>query len=261
MATRRLIPYNNNMKRLLILLLLLSIGITVSAKRVRVMSYNVHNCVGDDGIKSYKRCAEVVLDAMPDVVAVQEVDSMTTRNNCYVLGEMAKHCGYHAYYHRTIPYKGGSYGIGVLSREEAVSVDFRPLPCRREPRGLLIVEMKHYYLLATHLSLVRTDRLASVEIIREVASKLDKPVFIAGDMNSNPTSAPMVAFKEFCSVLNDEDKFTISAKNPRSCIDYVLGTNGRFKPLKDYVYYKSLASDHLPLYVDVKFKRAKKERK
>ena len=40
----------------------------------------------------------------------------------------------------------------------------------------------------------------------------------------------MVAFKEFCKVLNDESKFTISAKKPRACIDYVLGTNGTFKP-------------------------------
>lgn len=250
------------MKRVLFLLLILAMGLTtVSAKKLRVMTYNVHNCVGDDGIKSYKRCAEVVIGAMPDIVAVQEVDSMTTRNNCYVLGEMAKHCGYHAYYHRTIPYKGGSYGIGVLSKEKALSVDFRPLPCRREPRGLLIVEMKHYYLLATHLSLVRADRLASVEIIREVASKLNKPVFIAGDMNATPTSAPMVAFKEFCSVLNDEDKYTISAKNPRACIDYVLGVNGKFQVIRDKVIYSSLASDHLPLYVDVKFKKMKKQKK
>ena len=250
------------MKKLFIVLVLLAMGVTtVSAKKVRVMSYNVHNCIGDDGIKSFKRCADIILDAQPDVVAIQEVDSMSRRNNCYVLGEMAKHCGYHPYFGRTIPYKGGAYGIGVLTKEKALSVEFHRLPCRKEPRGLLVVEMKDYYLLATHLSLVEADRLTSVEIIREVASKLNKPVFIAGDMNARPSSKPMVTFKEFCKVLNDENKFTISAKKPRACIDYVLGTNGTFKSLNNHVYYESLASDHLPLYVDVKYKKAKKSKK
>ena len=257
MATKRQIICN--MKKLLILLALVAVSTsTLSAKRVRVMSYNVHNCVGDDGIKSYQRCADIIRDAQPDVVAIQEVDSMTTRNECYVLGEMAKRAGYHAYYGKTIPYRGGGYGIGVLTKEEALSVKFHPLPCRKEPRGLLLVEMKHYYLIATHLSLVKEDQHTSVKIIRDIVEKLDKPVFIAGDMNAKPASQTMKAFKKYSKVLNDENKFTFSAKKPRGCIDYILGANGAFKRVSDYVLYESLASDHLPLWVDVKFRRAKK---
>ena len=251
------------MKKLFIVLVLLAIGATtVSAKKIRVMSYNVHNCIGSDGIKSYKRCAEIILDAKPDIVAIQEVDSMASRrNNCYVLGEMAKHCGYHPYYGKTIPFQGGAYGIGVLTKEKALSVEFHRLPCRREPRGLLVVEMKDYYLLATHLSLVKEDQLSSVEIIRDVASKLNKPVFIAGDLNAQPKSKTMAAFKEFATILNDTSKATFSAKKPHRCIDYVMGTNGTFKSLNNHVYYGNLASDHLPLYVDVKYKKAKKSKK
>ena len=186
---------------------------------------------------------------------------MTRRNKVYVLGEMAEHAGYHAYYHRTIPYKGGSYGIGVLSKKPALSVDFHRLPCRKEPRGALVVEFEKYYIISTHLSLVQADRITSVGIIKDIVSKLNKPVFIVGDMNARPTSKPMMAFKKFSTVLSDEEKPTISAKNPRSCIDYVLGTNGKFRVLRDEVIYGSLASDHLPLYVDVKIKKAKKRRK
>lgn len=249
-------------KIFLSLALLLVAGVaTTSAQKVRVMSYNVHNCAGVDGIKSIDRCADLIRESKADIVAIQEVDSMTTRNNCYVLGEMAKRAGYHAYFGKTIPYRGGGYGIGVLSKEEAQSVKFYPLPCRREPRGLLVVEFKKYYLLATHLSLVRADRLTSVDIIRDIAEKLDKPVFIAGDMNARPTSPTMMAFKEYCSVLNNEKKFTIRADNPTACIDYVLGTNGSFKVLGERVYFNSYYSDHLPLYVDVKVSKAKKSKK
>ena len=250
------------MKKILLVLAVLSVGLTTaSAQKVRVMTYNLHNCVGSDGIKSYTRCGDLVRQAQPDIVAVQEADSMTTRNDCYVLGEVAKRAGYHAYFGRTIPFRGGAYGIGVLSKEEAISVNFHKLPCRTEPRGLLVVEFKKYYLLATHLSLVEADRLASVEIIREVVSKLDKPVFIAGDMNATPKSKPIVAFKEFCKVLNDDSKFTFSAKKPRVCIDYIMGANGSFKVLKDNVYYGTYTTDHIPYYVDVKVGKSKKAKR
>lgn len=250
------------MKKILLILAIFAIGATTaSAQKVRVMTYNVRNGHGVDGVKDIKRCAEVINDARPHVIAVQELDSMSRRNNKYVLGELAQLTGYHDYYHRTIPYKGGAYGIGILSRKEALSVDFRPLPCRKEPRGLLIVEFKKYYLLCTHLSLNQEDRVTSVGIIRDIVSKLDKPVFIAGDMNARPNSKPMKAFKKFTQVLNDENKFTIPSNKPRSCIDYILGANGSFKVLKDYVYYGTIASDHLPLYVDVKITKPKKSKK
>lgn len=250
------------MKKLLLILAVLAIGATAaSAQKVRVMSYNVRNGHGVDGIKDIKRCADVINKVRPNVVAVQELDSMSRRNKKYVLGELSQLTGYHDYYHRTIPYRGGAYGIGILTRKKALSVDFHPLPCRREPRGLLIVEMKKYYLLCTHLSLNEEDRVTSVGIIRDIVSKLDKPAFIAGDMNSSPNSKPINAFKEYTQVLNDSNKFTISSKNPRKCIDYILGTNGEFKVIKDEVIYGILASDHLPLYVDVKISKAKKRKK
>ena len=250
------------MKKLLIILAVLAIGATTAeAQKVRVMSYNVKNGYGKDGIKDIKRCGDLVRETQPDVVAVQEVDSVTRRNKFYVLGRMAEQAGYHAYFGPTIPHGGGKYGIGVLSKEPALSVKFHRLPCPREPRGLLVVEFKKYYLLCTHLSLSEPYRVESVGIIKDVVSKLDKPAFIAGDMNARPTSKPMKAFKEFAQVLSDENKFTISADNPRACIDYVLGTNGSFKVLKDSVFYDSYASDHLPLYVDVKIGKQKKSKR
>jgi endonuclease/exonuclease/phosphatase family metal-dependent hydrolase len=250
------------MKKILLILAVLGFGLTTaSAQKVRVMSYNVRNGHGVDGIKNIKRCSDIILDARPDVVAVQELDSMSRRNNKYVLGEMAKQTGYYDYYHRTIPYRGGAYGIGILSREKALSVDFHPLPCRREPRGLLIVEFKNYYLLCTHLSLNEEDRVTSVGIIRDIVSKLNKPAFIAGDMNARPQSKPMVEFRKFAQVLNDDSKFTIPSQNPRSCIDYILGVNGQFKVKRDYVYKDVFASNHLPLYVDVKIVKPKKAKR
>ena len=170
--------------------------------------------------------------------------------------------GYHAYVGPTIPYAGGKYGIGVLTKEPALSVEFHRLPCPKEPRGMLVVELKKYYIISTHLSLKEAQRVESVAIIKDVVSKLkNKPVFIAGDMNARPNSAPIVAFKEFTTLLSDDSKYTFPSTNPRICIDYIFGVNGSFKVLGRKIFYESLASDHLPLYVDVKVGKAKKSKK
>jgi endonuclease/exonuclease/phosphatase family metal-dependent hydrolase len=119
---------------------LLAVGITTaSAQKLRVMSYNVKNGCGIDEIKSIDRCSKVIINANPDVVAIQELDSCTRRNNYYVLGKMAEQTGYHGYFGKAITYKGGSYGVGVLSKERALSVKTYPLPNEHEARVLLVV--------------------------------------------------------------------------------------------------------------------------
>ena len=233
---------------------------SASAQKVRVMSYNVKNGMGVDGITSIDRCSDVIRKVNPDVVAIQEVDSVNRRNNYYVLGRMAEQTGYHAYYGPTIKYRGGKYGIGVLSKQPALSTKFYPMPHRREDRGVLVVEFKKYYLVCTHLSGVpkKQGKGVQVDVIREAVSGLKKPVFIAGDMNARPGTPVMNAFKEFATVLSNENKKTAPSYDPRGCIDYVLGTNGSFKVLGEEVIYGCFASDHLPLYVDVKVSKAKK---
>ena len=251
------------MKKTILILALLVMGVTAAeAQRVRVMSYNVKNGMGVDGITSIERCSDVIRKVNPDVVAIQEVDSVNRRNNYYVLGRMAEQTGYHAYYGPTIKYRGGKYGIGVLSKKPALSTKFYPMPHRREDRGVLVVEFKKYYLVCTHLSgqYIRDGRCVQVDVIREAVSGLKKPVFIAGDMNARPGTPVMKAFKEFAVVLSDENKKTAPSNDPRGCIDYVLGTNGSFKVLDEEVIYGCYASDHLPLYVDVKVSKEKKRK-
>ena len=251
------------MKRLLIILICCVVGVTAaSAQKVRVMSYNVKNGIGIDDVKDIKRCVNTIREVNPDVVAIQEVDSMTRRNKYYVLGKMGELLGYHTYFGKAIPYQGGSYGVGVLSKKPALSVKTYPLPNNKEARVLLVVEYEKYYMLCTHLSGVprKLGRGIQVDIIRDVVAKLDKPAFIAGDTNARPASAPMKAFKEFATVLTDESKMTASSHKPGKCIDYIMGANGSFKVKRDVVLYGNISSDHLPIYVDVKILKQKRKK-
>ena len=250
------------MKKLLIILAFVAFGATTaSAQKMRLMSYNIHNCGGVDGVHSVDRIADVVTKFAPDVVAIQEVDSMTRRNKKYLMDVLGEKTSYNAYFMRTIPHTGGGYGIGMLSKEKALSVQRIPLPCRSEPRGFLLVEFEKYYFACTHFSLHKENQMESVAIIRDILAKLDKPVFIAGDLNAKPQSPTMLAFKEFVTVLNDENRYTFNAREPQICIDYVLGYNANVTVLKSFVDYDNYASDHLPIYVDVQMGKAKKAKK
>ena len=48
---------------------------------------------------------------------------------------------------------------------------------REEARVLLLAEFDDYYIGCTHLSLTPEDQLASLDVVRKIASRLDKPFF------------------------------------------------------------------------------------
>lgn len=50
---------------------------------VKIMSYNVRHCAGMDLVVDYDRTANVIIKNQPDIVALQELDSMTSRSLLY----------------------------------------------------------------------------------------------------------------------------------------------------------------------------------
>ena len=99
------------MKKVLILLaLLLAVNVAFAQNNLKIMSYNVRNGKGMDGVRDIERVAKVIKDAKADVVAVQELDSMTNRSGKkYVLGEIAALTKMHAEFFPAIEFDGGAY--------------------------------------------------------------------------------------------------------------------------------------------------------
>ena len=222
----------------------------------RLMCYNVHNCVGLDGVLSCERIAGIINDANVEAVALQELDSMTTRYPGHdMLSEVAALTDMYPTYAPTIDYRGGKYGIGVLTREKPLSHRQVPLPCRSEPRALLIVELEDYYYCCTHLSLHEEDRIKSVAIIIDELSKLDKPAIIAGDFNAQPNSYPMMAMGRKFHIFEKQGvSFTFPANEPNREIDYIaLYTGGGVtaQVLEHRVLNAPVESDHAPMVAEV----------
>ena len=245
------------MKKTTILLCMLALAISAySQDYLRLMSYNIRNTKGMDGIHNIQRIANVIINEAPDVVAVQELDSMTTRSGQkYVLGELADRTQMHAIYAPTISFQGGKYGIGILSRQKPMGIKTYPLPGREEARMLMVAEFKDYYFACTHLSLTEKDRLASLDIIKSSTKKSHKPYFLAGDLNDQPESKFIQALQQDFQILTNTKHATFPAPKPTETIDYIAAwkhNTNDFANLSARVLEEPIASDHRPLSVQLR---------
>lgn len=256
------------MKKIVLFICLLPLFISGNAQlypqtpnTVRVMSYNICNARGMDDIVDYQRIADIIDKTAPDVVTLQELDSVTNRSKGVdVLSQLASLTAMYPVYGASILYDGGKYGIGVLSKEKPLSWKRIPLPGREEARSLLMVEFMDYVMCCSHFSLNADDRLASVGIIDEAVKDFEKPVILAGDVNATPQTPVMEAFKKNWIILSDPAKFTFPSDKQDSTIDYILGYNPEgytYSVWQTRVLTEPVASDHLPLFADVRLKTAK----
>lgn len=234
--------------------------------QIRVMTYNVHHGAGLDKKLDLARIARVVTKYHPEVVALQELDSCTHRTNgVYQLGELAEQTQMTGTFAKAIPFGGGSYGVGILSKEKPLSVRRVVLPGREESRVLLMAEFSRYIFACTHLSLTPEDSERSFDIIRAEAQKAGKPFIVAGDWNLDARSEQIKQIRRDFNLANgahsQEDwnfSPTFPADKPDSCLDYIgiyrptdggLIPSGLARPVSEKV-----ASDHRPLFGVLQFK-------
>ena len=245
------------MKHLYLFLCLFAMALSAHSQNdLKLMSYNIRNAKGMDNVRNVQRIANVINNEAPDVIAVQELDSMTTRSNhTYVLAEVAERTQMHASYAPAIDFQGGKYGIGILSKDKPLDIQTYPLPGREEKRMLMVAEFNDYFFACTHLSLTEEDRLTSLEIIKNSVKSNQKPFFLAGDLNDTPNSKFIQALQEDFLILTNTKKPTYPAPKPKETIDYIAawkGNTDNFANLSAQVVEEPLASDHRPLTVQLR---------
>ena len=223
------------------------------AGELRIMSYNIRVGKGMEQAQSLVRTSAVISRERPDIVMLQEVDSVVVRsggvNQAEELGRLT---GMHSVFAPAIKLGSGKYGVAMLSAEKPLSVRKIPLPGREEARVLLIVEFHRFFAASTHFSLTEEDRMESVKILLKEADRLKKPFIVGGDFNALPGSAELEVLKSGFSLLSDGKAFTFPANFPDRCIDYIFISKRfaeRFKIINSTVIPEALASDHRPLVV------------
>ena len=246
-----------NMKKIFLLISAILLIVPVQAQHtLRLMTYNIKNATGMDGVCDFQRIANVINNASPDVVAVQEVDSVTNRSNQkYVLGEIAERTQMYACFAPAIDYDGGKYGIGLLSKKAPVHLQTIALPGREEARALILAEFEDYIYCCTHLSLTEEDRMKSLEILKTFAASYKKPLFLAGDMNAEPESDFIKELQKEFRILSNPRQHTFPAPAPKETIDYVAAfkqNDKGFAVVSSEVVNEPVASDHRPIVVELR---------
>lgn len=226
-------------------------------RTMRIMSYNIHICMGMDAALDVERTAEVIKRVNPDFVGLQEVDSVAKRSD-YVdqAKELGRLTGMHYFFAPAKDHaSGGRYGVAALVKEKPLSFKYIPLPGAEEVRTFLVLEFKDYLLCNTHFSLRSPSRKESIEIIKKTMAEYGKPAILTGDFNMSPISEETQQMLSDWQVLSDTTKFTFPSKGPRRTIDYIwgYGKENKYEVLKYEVLNEPITSDHQPLYADIRF--------
>ncbi len=224
----------------------------------RLMSYNIRHGQGMDKIVDIARIGRIITNVNPEVIGLQEVDSVTGRNGQIdIMKLLSEQTGMHATFGYSIFHDGGKYGNGILTREKPLSVKKIALPGAAEARTALLVELERYVVVNTHLSLNEDERVESVRIITEAVRDYDKAVFLMGDLNATPESKPIEILKKDWEILSNPEVKTFPSEEPRVTLDYILGYKTRGETYAKYqaqVIEEKVASDHKPLFADIRLK-------
>jgi len=161
-----------------------------NASELTIASYNIHKCVGNDGVFDPLRIKNVILQLDADIVVLQEADArFGEREGLLDLDYLHVMGGYRSIFSPDRDSRShGWHGNVVLYRSGVVNhVHQLRLP-GLEPRGALIVDFgigdASLRLLAVHLGLLRRSRKKQVEAIIEAADPHPlRHVIVIGDMN------------------------------------------------------------------------------
>jgi endonuclease/exonuclease/phosphatase family metal-dependent hydrolase len=242
----------------------------------RIMTYNVHRCLGMDRKLSPQRIAEVIAACDPDIVALQEVDVGRIRSGGIdQAGVIATQLGMQPHFHPAMRLMGGLYGDAILTRGPSTVVKAALLPSpnmlrRLEPRGALWVTTAfggcRLDIVNTHLGLTRAERSMQVGALVGpdwIGSRQPDAAFIlAGDFNVGRRSR---SFRRLASCLAPARDVTghrrlrtFPSRLPVLSLDHVFVSDA-LETMDVRVVRTQLtrrASDHLPLLVELRFRPA-----
>jgi endonuclease/exonuclease/phosphatase family metal-dependent hydrolase len=249
---------------LLILNLLMFLGFEAvsqdavdSAQVLRVLSYNIYHGETMRGNFDLEQIARVIRQADPDLVALQEVDLYTGRSGDRDLAtELGLLTRMLPLFGRAMPFDGGEYGEGILSRYSFLSSRNHALPAGegKEPRSALEVRVivqsgDTIAFVGSHFDHTgEVDRIEQAACVRDILEKLDLPVILAGDLNANPESETMEILFSDLKPSSSDMAPTFPSHGPETKIDYILfGPPERWRVLESRVICDTVASDHCAL--------------
>ena len=239
----------------------------------RILTYNVHRCLGADRRVDVGRVADVIAAEAPDIVALQEVDVGRARTGGVDQAHaLARRLGMAWRFNAALRVEEEQYGDAILSRHPERLIKAGPLPGhpripRLEPRGALWVEVqlgggRRLQVINTHLGLVPLEQQLQAEaLVGDAwlgAPERRDPLILLGDFNASRrtrTHRILAGRMESAHALRPSGArraATFPAPLPVLRIDHVFVSGGvRVASLRAVATpHARVASDHLPLVME-----------
>lgn len=164
---------------------------TLGADCLRIASYNIHRCVGHDGLLSVARVVDVIRELGCGIVGLQEVDNLADgQHDSMQLDYLARETAMEAIAGNTIVHHQGSFGNALLTRYPVIAVHRHDFSYgSREPRGALEVDLniggKVVRVIVTHLGLRPIERRFQVREMLRLLHDIpaEHMVVVLGDIN------------------------------------------------------------------------------
>ncbi|MCA9262743.1 MAG: endonuclease/exonuclease/phosphatase family protein [Planctomycetales bacterium] len=236
---------------------------------LRLMTYNVHACIGMDGMLSPARIARVIAQSGADVVGLQELDVQRARTGFRDQAlDIARQLEMECQFHPSWSVEEERYGNAILSHFPLQHIDWGQLPAshmNREPRGVLWCEIDlgqgaRLQVLNTHLSLYPQERSAqAMALVSDWTSLASQqgPTVLCGDFNAHPKSQSyrVIAERLIDAHLTRQGGPTNTWFSPRPLarIDHVFVNADVYVDHATVIDSRlaRVASDHLPLVADL----------
>ena len=225
-------------------------------QHVRVVSYNVHSCIGTDGVFSPHRIAEVLVPLDADFVALQEVEDREYHGKT-VSEFLADTLGLPEAGRTTHKRAGIDYGNLLLSGVPPLGTALHDLAfSRREPRGAIEAEFeigdRGLRLVATHFGLSMRERQSQLRAIQPCIenSTADLTILCADFNEWQPFSRIHRKLRRLMGPAPSVRTFP--SRSPVFSLDRIYAS-----PVEAFASCKTLtsvdarkASDHLPIVAD-----------
>ncbi len=237
----------------------------------RIVTYNVHRCVGNDRRLDVGRVAEVLASLEPDIVALQELDVGRARTGGVDQAhEIARRLDMACHFHAALTVEEERYGDAILTCFPERLVQVGPLPGygripQLEPRGALWVEVEidgtPVQIINTHLGLVPREQQIQAAFLAGHAwlghPHCRGPRILLGDFNATASS---VVYRTFVGKLSAARTLsprktptaTFPSPLPVLRIDHLF-VSPEIRVTDVFAPFSPLtraASDHLPLAMD-----------
>jgi endonuclease/exonuclease/phosphatase family metal-dependent hydrolase len=241
---------------------------TMSSMRFRLLTYNIHKCIGGMDRKYHPdRIIEVLSHYEPDIAMLQEVDDGVPRSSHHrqvdLIGDALDFR--HRAYQKNVRLKKGAYGNAILSRFPLFDVNHVDLtvPLKKRRRALVAHCRVHHeghtrrmLLMNVHLGLAGYERL--IQLRRLLGTDIlahthrHTPVLIAGDFNDvfGVLGKRALAPLGFLPAVHNQKTFP--AALPLRPLDraFYRGDVDHHHTFAAHSKIARQASDHLPLVMD-----------